>query len=220
MGGKERKSMPENPQREELFDRWSQSYQEDVSDGSFPFIGYDRTLDQLIQSTAIQKTHTVLDLGIGTGALGTRLLIPQEQLWGADFSAAMLAKAAEVLPGAHLLQVDLLASTWPEELHQPFDRIISGYTFHEFTDEQKLVILKRLAEDYLASGGSIHIADISFETSTAFEAGHRHFANGWDEEEYYWCAEDMLPRMVDLGLDVHYVQTSECAGIYSLQRCS
>jgi putative AdoMet-dependent methyltransferase len=210
--------MPENPEREALFDHWSESYQEDVGDGEFPFIGYTYSLDQLIQSAGIQPAHRVLDLGIGTGALGLRLPIPQEQLWGVDFSAAMLARAAEALPGAHLLQVDLLSPEWAVELNRPFDRIISGYTFHEFTDEQKLAILGRLLGGYLAPDGAVYIADISFETRADFDAGHQRFANGWDEEEYYWCAERMLPRMAALGFDVQYTQTSDCAGIYSIRR--
>jgi len=218
MGEKERNKMPENPEREALFNHWSESYQEDVSDGQFPFIGYEHTLDQLIQSSGIQSTHRVLDLGIGTGALGLRLPIPQEQLWGVDFSAAMLARAAEALPRAHLLQVDLLSEKWAAELDQPFDRIISGYTFHEFTDEQKLAILSRLVAGHLARDGVIQIADISFETEADFDAGHQRFAAAWDEEEFYWCAERMVSRMVALGFSVNYTQTSDCAGIYSITR--
>ena len=210
--------MPENNEREALFNHWSQSYQEDVSDGQFPFIGYERTLDQLIQSAAIQPTQKVLDLGIGTGALGVRLPIPQEQLWGADFSAAMLAKAAEMLPRAHLLQVDLLSAQWPEELQQPFDRIISGYTFHEFTDVQKLAILNRLFAEHLAENGVVIIADISFDTKMAFQTGYQRFQNSWDEEEFYWCAEIMIPKIQSEGLAIKYSQTSDCAGIYTIQR--
>lgn len=210
--------MPENKDREALFNQWSQSYQEDVSDGKFPFIGYEHTLAQLIQLADIQPEQCILDLGIGTGALGILLPIPQEQLWGVDFSSAMLAKAAEELPGAHLLQVDLLAKMWPVEIRQPFDRIVSGYTFHEFMDDQKLVILSRLFAEHLTDKGVVLIADISFETQTAFQNGHQRFANGWDEEEFYWCAEVMIPKIQLLGLAVAYIQTSDCAGIYKIQR--
>lgn len=210
--------MPERNEREALFNNWSQSYQEDVSDGKFPFIGYEQTLDRLIQAAELQQTHKVLDLGIGTGALGVRLPIPPGQLWGVDFSIAMLEKAAEVLPEAHLLQLDLLLVEWPDGIHQPFDRIISGYTFHEFTDKQKLVILKRLVAEHLAEDGVVFIADISFPTQAAFQTGFQRFANQWDVTEFYWCAETMIPQMEALDLIVHYTQTSDCAGIYKIQR--
>jgi putative AdoMet-dependent methyltransferase len=135
-----------------------------------------------------------------------------------DFSAAMLEKAAESLPGVHLHQVDLLAADWPDAICRPFERIISGYTFHEFRDEDKLAILSRLAANHLTDDGVISIADISFRSQADFDAGHQQFANAWDDEEFYWCAEAMLPKMAALGLDVYYVQTSECAGIYRIRR--
>ncbi|QRN82216.1 class I SAM-dependent methyltransferase [Chloroflexota bacterium] len=210
--------MPDNNGREALFNHWSQTYQDDVSDGEFPFIGYEQTLDCLIQAAELQPIHKVLDLGIGTGALGVRLSIPPGQLWGVDFSAAMLDKAAEVLPEAHLLQLDLLSDEWPEEIHQPFNRIISGYTFHEFTDEQKLAVLKSLVADHLADDGVVLIADISFQTQAAFRVGFQRFANQWDDSEFYWCAETMIPQMEVLGLKVQYTQTSDCAGIYKIQK--
>lgn len=210
--------MPENSDREAIFNRWSQSYQEDVSDGKFPFIGYGQTLDQLIRIADIQQTNLILDLGVGTGALELRLPIPQDQIWGVDFSAAMLARAAGALPKAHLLKADLLSIDWPAEIKQPFDRILSSYTFHEFNSDQKLAILSRLAADCLADDGLILIADISFTIQNDFEAGHLRFADLWDEEEYYWCAETMIPKVKALGLIVNYVQTSDCAGIYKIQR--
>ncbi len=83
----------------------------------------------------------------------------------------MLEKAAEVLPEAHLLQLDLLSVEWPDGIHQPFDRIISGYTFHEFTDKQKLVILKRLVAEHLAEDGVVFIADISFSDPGSISNG-------------------------------------------------
>jgi len=210
--------MPENSAREALFDYWSQSYQKDVGDGQFPFIGYEQSLDLLIKLADIRQTDRVLDLGIGTGALGIRLPVPQEQLWGVDFSTAMLARAAEALPGAHLLQVDLLSKGWPEELTQPFNQIISGYTFHEFTDDQKLAILSRLSANHLAVDGVFLIADISFPSQTDLKAGRLRFSDQWDEEEYYWCAEIMIPKVSAMGLTVQYEQTSDCAGIYQIRK--
>lgn len=204
--------------RQALFDRWAATYSQSVTDEEFPFIGYEQTLDALIQLGDFKDNHSVLDLGVGTGNLLLKLDFPREQLWGVDFSAAMLEKAAAALPGAHFEQVDLLAERWPDEICRPFERIISGYTFHEFTADHKLAILSRLAANHLADNGVISIADISFKSQADFEAGYRRFANSWDEDEYYWCAEAMLPRMTALGLDVQYVQTSDCAGIYRIQR--
>jgi putative AdoMet-dependent methyltransferase len=209
--------MADYSDRQALFDRWAATYSQTVMDDQFPFIGYEQTLDALIQLGDFKAEQSVLDLGVGTGNLLLKLEIAQAQLWGVDFSAAMLEKATEALPGAHLHQADLLAQDWPEAICRPFERIISGYTFHEFRDEGKLAILSRLAANHLTDDGVISIADISFKNQADFDKGHQRFADAWDEEEFYWCAEAMLPKMVALGLSVHYVQTSECAGIYRIQ---
>ncbi len=41
--------MAENPKRQALFDRWSAQYDKDVNEGGFPFMGYDRTLNALVE---------------------------------------------------------------------------------------------------------------------------------------------------------------------------
>jgi putative AdoMet-dependent methyltransferase len=134
-----------------------------------------------------------------------------------DFSAAMLEQAAEALPGSQLHQMDLLATGWPETIKRPFDRIISGYTLHEFRDGDKLQILSRLAEDCLAPDGVILLADIAFPDAAMFEEGHERFAAAWDEEEYYWCAETMVDAIRVRGFSADFVQTSPCAGVFRLQ---
>ena len=210
--------MAKNPKRQALFDHWSAQYNKDVNDGTFPFMGYDRTLNVLVELGAFSETSRVLDVGIGTGNLAVRLEIPPEQIWGVDFSTEMLAKAAKSLPGSHLLQVDLLSTDWPVEIAQPFDRIISGYTLHEFPDETKMMILRRLASESLAPDGMILIADISFPDAANFNAEKLRFLRegSWDEEEFYWCAEELLVRLTEEGFRSEYVQTSPCSGVYCL----
>lgn len=209
--------MADSKERQQLFDRWSSYYDETVTDGAFPFLGYDQTLDALIELADFKPEHTVLDLGVGTGNLARRIPLSQEQICGADFSAAMLAQAAETLPGSQLYQVDLLADDWPGALMGPFDRVISGYTFHEFTDASKLRILSRLVENYLANDGLILLADIAFPDAAAFDEGHRRFAESWDGEEYYWCAEQMVKEISARGLQADFILTSACAGIFLIR---
>jgi cyclopropane fatty-acyl-phospholipid synthase-like methyltransferase len=209
--------MTDNNERRYLFDRWSSYYDDTVTDGAFPFIGYEQTLDALIKLADFKPEHTVLDLGVGTGNLAVRVPLPNEQILGADFSGAMLAQAAQALPASHLQQVDLLAEDWPEALMGPFDRVISGYTFHEFPDAAKLRILSRLAEGCLAPDGVILLADIAFPDATVFDEGHRRFAESWDEEEYYWCAERMVKEISARGLQADFILTSACAGIFLIR---
>jgi putative AdoMet-dependent methyltransferase len=212
--------MNEDNERRDLFDVWSADYDQSVNNSDdFPFAGYQETLSAMVRWAEIQSHYKVLDVGIGTGTLSHLLPIPGEQIWGMDFSQKMLEKASEALPDAHLMQVDLLSETWPLELQQPFDRIVSGYTFHEFNDQTKIALALKLAQHHLAPGGSILLADISFGDQAAFSQNRQHYQDFWDEDEYYWCADRMIPLLERSGFSVAYLQTSFCAGIYRLQTC-
>lgn len=172
----------------------------------------------MIHTTDFSLDCRVLDLGVGTGNLSLYFPVPQEQIWGVDFSEKMLEKARVALPGAHLEQVDLLDRDWLPMMNKPFDRILSAYTFHEFADPDKLALISRLARKSLAPGGLIIIGDISFINLVAFRVAHRHYEGLWDEEEYYWFAEIMLTRLEEAGFVVSYQQISTCAGVYCI-RC-
>ncbi len=210
--------MAKKPQRQLLFDDWSDRYDMSIADvDSFPFIGYEEVLDTMVLKACIEPGQVVLDVGIGTGKLASRLSLPPEKIWGIDFSEKMLAKAAEVLPGAHLMQADLLEENWPADLQGTFDRIISGYTLHEFPDEVKRSLLLRFSQNYLKKDGLILVGDISFSDRGAYERCHKEFADSWDEEEYYWCAEPLTKALAADGFSVEYIQVSECAGVYVLR---
>lgn len=210
--------MTKKPERQKLFDEWAETYDQDLQDGdSFPFIGYDAVLALMIKMADVWDGGTVLDLGIGTGNLARRIPLPGEQIWGVDFSQAMLDKAQEVLPDVHLIQVDLSEYNWVDDLEQSFDCIFSAYTFHEFPDEEKVALLLKLAKNRLKQGGSIVIGDISFSDRDQMTWAQHQYAELWDEDEYYWCAEPLTGRLQEVGFSVQYMQVSVCAGVYQTQ---
>jgi putative AdoMet-dependent methyltransferase len=209
--------MTEDPKRQNLFNNWAGIYNLDVHQETFPFIGYQDVLSTMVDLANIKPDHVVLDLGVGTGNLARMIPVPSKQVWGIDFSEKMLETAGVALPGAHLYQVDLLSEVWPEAIRGPFDRILSGYTLHEFPDETKQSLLLKLRCDYLKEGGIIAIGDISFPDRSAFNQGHQRFKGLWDEDEYYWCAEPMTNLLEASGFSVKYRQVSVCAGVYIFQ---
>lgn len=159
---------------------------------------------------------SLLDLGVGTGNLASRFAKLNCDLWGIDFSAGMLAKARERLPHARLVQADLLGE-WPEELDRRFDRIVSAYVFHEFPLETKTRLIHRLARGHLADGGYIVIGDIAFETGADRAAAYERWKERWDEEEYYWAADEATDTLQPLGLKVTYQQISICGGVFVIK---
>jgi putative AdoMet-dependent methyltransferase len=200
----------------EEFDEWAEHYDQSVTNTqSFPFTGYEDVLDKVVEIAASHPDMKILDLGIGTGNLALRFDALGCEIWGTDFSAAMLEKARPKLPKAHLYQADL-RSDWPSELNRRFDRIVSAYVFHHFELGVKIQIAKQLVRKYLESGGRLIIADIAFRNQRALEAVKNAAGDEW-EDEFYWLADESTAALTQIGLRVEYIQVSSCAGIFTLQ---
>jgi putative AdoMet-dependent methyltransferase len=199
----------------EEFDEWAESYDESVSTDQFPFYGYKDVLTRTVELARAQPGMTVLDLGTGTGSLAALFARRGCEVWGTDFSAAMLEKARQKLPQAHFALHDLRRG-WPEGFPDRFDRIVSAYVFHHFELEEKVRIINSILQNYLYPDGKLIIADISFTDHQAMEAFKISLGNEW-EEEYYWMAEDALPRFQSLPYKVQYQQISECAGVFTFE---
>ena len=202
--------------RASLFNRWAEEYDRSVHNRDFPFSGYESVLDEIVTAARVEKETSILDLGVGTGNLAARFADLGCKLFGLDFSSGMLAKARERLPKARLVQANLLGE-WPAGLDRRFDRIVSGYVFHEFPLMTKVCIIQRLAQDRLADGGYIVIGDISFETRAARERAHKRWHDRWDEEEEYWAADEAIEALHHLGLKVSYRQVSVCGGVFGIR---
>jgi putative AdoMet-dependent methyltransferase len=203
--------------RTQLFDRWAEHYEPSIRDkDSFPFDGYARVLDEIVHIAGPQSGMKMLDLGIGTGNLAARFAATDCEIWGIDFSAGMLAKAREQLPEAVLLQADLLGD-WPEQLNRRFDRIVSAYVLHEFDLATKVTLLQKLTHSYLALSGLIIIGDIAFPTSEVLDRAQRAWADSWDEDEFYWVADEATNAFKRAGLQMTYRQISSCGGVFVVE---
>lgn len=204
------------------FDDWAPDYEGEVrqseADDSFPFAGYGRVLDRVVDLTDARPGMNVLDLGTGTGRLAARFAALGCPVLAADFSPEMLARAKGNVPTAQFVQVDLLGD-WPPELNRRFDRIVSSYLFHEFQLPVKLDLLKRLTSHHLADGGRIVIGDIMFPNATERDAARERWKDVWDEE-FYWLADEAIPAVQQTGLQVAYEQLSFCGGVVVVEALS
>jgi putative AdoMet-dependent methyltransferase len=199
------------------FDPWAKSYDHDVQAYSiFPFDGYERALDAVIQLSEPQKGMSVLDLGTGTGNLAIRFAKHGCELWCTDFSEPMLEKAREKLQLAHFVLADLRAE-WPAELNRRFDRIVSAYVFHHFELDVKVELCRRLVTDHLTPNGKLIIADLSFPNANAMNTFAKSIGDLW-EQELYWLADESIRALEEAGLHVTYQQVSACAGVYVVAR--
>ncbi len=205
------------PDRKELFDVWAMKYDTSVDDATFPFTGYEKVLDEAIAQAELWDGARALDVGTGTGNLAARLLAGGcGEVWGADFSEEMLTRARQKAPEAHFVRANLLEA-WPDELPEQFDRIVSAYVFHEFDLETKLRLIGEL-NARLKPRGRLVIADIAFTTAEDREAAHRRWAGLWNEDEYYWAADEAIAALANAGIGARYVQVSICGGVFVIHR--
>ena len=196
------------------FDEWAERYDRSVSIDQYPFLGYREVLACIVELAEPRPGLTVLDLGTGTGNLA--LLFQQHgcELWCTDFSKLMLEIARRKLPGAHFFHHDL-RSPLPPGLGGRFERIVSAYVFHHFPLDEKIRILRTLADLHMAPGGRMVIGDIAFQDQAALEQFKTGAGEEW-EDEFYWLADETISALMNIGIGVEYRQVSRCAGVFIL----
>ncbi|MDY0406914.1 class I SAM-dependent methyltransferase [Virgibacillus sp. 179-BFC.A HS] len=147
----------------DLFDEWSQSYDDTVA-GSDPqyadvFLHYNSILDQVAE----RATGNVIEFGVGTGNLTEKLLSRGLRVFGIEPSEGMRKIANEKMPGLHVQDGDFLTlPALPDEI----DSIVSTYAFHHLTDKEKGEAI-RLYSDLLHKDGRIIFGDTIFATDKA-----------------------------------------------------
>lgn len=205
-----------NGERERLFDDWADTYDDETATPQHPFPhgGYDLVLGEIVKQAAASPGQSVLDLGIGTAKLAVKLAALECCIWGCDFSAEMLAQARAKLPDAVLVQADLVGK-WPPLLERRFYRIVSSYVLHEFELDAKVGILRRAAA-HLTSGGRIVIGDITFSTVEEREAARSRWYERWDDDEWYWAADEAVVACREAGLHATYAQIARCGGVFTV----
>ncbi len=202
-----------NPNPSFEFDAWAPHYNQNIKDNSgFPFDGYSAVLKTIVDFCAPPSDAAVLDLGIGTGNLAQLFEQKGCEIWGLDFSIEMLALAQLKLPKARLSQVDL-RDTWPPEFQRTFDFIVSAYTFHHFTLNEKIDLVNRLLKENLAPGGKLVIGDIAFLDAGEQDLLRRSLGTKW-EQEYYWLADETSASFKAAGINASFIKISSCAGVF------
>jgi tRNA (cmo5U34)-methyltransferase len=118
---------------------------------------FERLQDEVAQATRGRAARTILELGTGTGETARRVLAahPAASLLGIDASAAMLAVARDVLPGAEL-RVARLQDPLPAG---PFDLVVSALCVHHLDGPGKADLYARVAA-VLAPGGRVVVGDV------------------------------------------------------------
>jgi putative AdoMet-dependent methyltransferase len=171
-------------------------------------------LEKVVELTGVQPGMSILDLGTGTGNLAVRFDALGCEVWGTDFSPAMLEKTRLKLPNAHLFQVDL-RGIWPPEMNRRFDHIVSAYVFHHFEFTLKVQLIKNLVHEHLMPDGCLLLADIAFESQAALEVVKHTAGDEW-EDEFYWLADETVLALTKANLHAVFYKISSCGGIFEI----
>lgn len=202
------------------FNLWANNYDKTVQmseeNGQYPFAGYKAILGTIFNEVMQGDRKNVLDIGIGTGILAVQLAAHGHHITGLDFSKAMLEAAQQKLPQAALYEWDLHAGLPPAIGKRRFDAIISTYTLHHFTDEQKVALIEKLL-NLLTPGGKLYIGDIAFSNVTELERCRQESIGYWDDDEYYFVNDQFVPRIEELCHMMFYPM-SHCGGLFICQK--
>lgn len=201
------------------FDSWAADFDQYIKRDGHTFNvhqDYDEALDKVTNTIELVSGDTCLDIGIGTGNLGAKLLPKGVNVIGIDQSEQMLTICKEKHPTIETRQGHFLALP---VMDNQVDGIISSYALHHLTDEEKLLALAEMSR-VLTDKGQICIADLMFvneahrqEVMEAYRREGNTEAIFSIEDEYYGDRS----KLVDWLMQHDYqVQTYQFNNILSM----
>ena len=178
--------------------------------------GFDPTDEvAFLRELGLDETHTLVDMGAGTGVLALAAAEVCRRVVAVDVSSAMLAVAREQADRWGVTNVDLVQHGFLTYEHEgePADFVYSRNALHHLPDFWKAIALERIAA-LLRPGGIFRLHDIVFsfepgEATSPIEAwltGAVELpAEGWTRSElethlrdehstFSWLLETMLAR--------------------------
>ncbi|WP_370637541.1 class I SAM-dependent methyltransferase [Salinicoccus sp. ID82-1] len=182
---------------------------------TYPFAGYKKILNIIYGEIMKKERAEVLDIGIGTGVLASRLYDHGHRIDGIDFSEEMLSIAQPKMKNANLIEWNIAEGLPAEISGRQYDFIVSTYTLHHFTDEEKLSFIETLLP-LLKKDGKILVGDISFEHKQDHDMCRLDNADSWDDAEFYFINDDLEPELLSIS-NYGYHQVSHCGGLYIIE---
>jgi len=204
------------------FDMWADGYDKSVNvsddDNTYPFAGYKEIMNAIYGTVMKKSPAKVLDIGLGTGTLASKLYDGGNDITGIDFSEKMLSTAKAKMPEAKLIQFDFTKGLTPELASAKFDFIVSTYALHHLTDSEKVAFIRSLLAN-LNDQGTIIIGDVSFQTKGDLEKCKSLSGDEWDDDEFYFIFAELNEELSGV-CKMSYHQFSHCAGILEISHRS
>lgn len=178
--------------------------------------GTDPTQDvALLRDLGLKATHTLVDLGAGTGTLALAAAPLCRRVIAVDVSPLMLSRLREKAARGGIENIEWVQQGFLTYTHQgdPVDFVYSRHALHHLPDFWKALALQRIAS-ILGSGGVLYLRDLVFscelgEISQVIDAwlanASTHPGHGWTRPElethlreehstFSWLLEPMLEQ--------------------------
>ncbi|KOO51077.1 class I SAM-dependent methyltransferase [Viridibacillus arvi] len=202
------------------FNLWANDYDQTVQvsedNNLYPFAGYKNILSAIFNEIMQVKQAKVLDIGFGTGVLTNKLYENDHHIDGLDFSAKMIEIAQSKMPLANLMEWDI-SNGLPEQFQgNEYDFIVSTYTLHHLTDNEKVVFIKSLLS-LLSENGKILIGDIAFQTRANLENCRKDSISYWDDDEFYFVYDEIKTSLLDVA-KCEFQSISHCGGLFVISK--
>jgi ubiquinone/menaquinone biosynthesis C-methylase UbiE len=186
-------------------------------------LGYDRKAGAdptedvaLLRDLGLNETHTLVDLGSGTGTLALAAAPLCRRVVAVDVSGAMLTILKEKTERLGIKNIECVQGGLLTYEHrgEPAEFVYSRNALHHLPDFFKALALKRIASEILRPGGALRLHDLLFSfdppeaegiidawLASAVEQPER----GWTRQEiekdvreeyitFSWLLEPMLER--------------------------
>ena len=149
----------------EVFEEWAEHYDATVASHDAEYREVFKNYEHILDRVARYSKGHVLEFGVGTGNLTTRLLKAGLEVTGIEPSSAMREKAIAKLRGqTSIVDGDFLDF----RIEKPVDTVVSTYAFHHLTDEEKQKAILAYSK-LLHRGGKIVFADTMYQSKEAHQ---------------------------------------------------
>jgi tRNA (cmo5U34)-methyltransferase len=181
------------------------------------FIPHYEEMLEVAASAINPESRTIVDLGLGTGALSARCLTqaPQAQIVGIDLDAEMLKAAARRLPAS----ASLLCSSFLEAEITACNAVVASFSLHHIEAREAKANLYRRIVGILRENGIVLSVDCNPAVDPAlarrqFEAWKSHlmehyteqeadgYLEAWSHEDFYFPLDTEMELMREARLSV------------------
>ncbi|WP_164667452.1 MerR family transcriptional regulator [Virgibacillus doumboii] len=158
---KNMKTLRKNWEDKWNFDKQAAGYDQNIKMAGYRFNvhrDYEKALSKIAETIELKRDDVCVDIGVGTGNLGSKFLEKGVQVIGVDQSEEMLKVCNEKFPQIETRKGHFLALPL---LDKQVDGIVSSYALHHIPDDQKLLALEEMTR-VLNDDGQICIVDLMF----------------------------------------------------------